>query len=108
MHEKLPKVCVQHAAGSIPVGRHGALRFTGESGCALIPKKPAPDLIRGVQRFPACAKPLRDPVAWIDAWTGAGRQDSCSSKTLEWDDNSKKSHPAAARGLINRERSRYA
>jgi hypothetical protein len=46
----------------------------------MIPKKPAPDLIRGVKRFPACAK----PVAWfgiqLDASAGEGRSEKIMLK----------------------------
>ena len=41
----------------------------------MIRKRPAPDLIRGVQRFPACAKPLHYPAGWTDASAGAGRSE---------------------------------
>src|SRR5678816_3114984 len=102
MHEELSKGCEQHVAGSIPVGRHGAF----DSPVVSDPEKPAPDLIRRVKRFPACAKPLRDRV---DRRADRRRQARPSAnKALERSDNSKKSHPAAADGLINRERTRYA
>jgi hypothetical protein len=39
----------------------------------MIPKKPAPDLIRGGNRFPACAKPLAAVVVLLDASAGEGR-----------------------------------
>jgi hypothetical protein len=46
----------------------------------MIPRRPAPDLIRGVQRFPACAK----PVAWfsirLDASAGEGRSEKIMLK----------------------------
>jgi hypothetical protein len=41
----------------------------------MIPKKPAPDLIRGGYRFPACAKPWHDLVEWTDASAGVGRSE---------------------------------
>jgi len=41
----------------------------------MIPKKPAPDLIRGGPRFPACAKPWRDLSVWTDAPAGVGRSE---------------------------------
>jgi hypothetical protein len=41
----------------------------------MIPKKPAPDLIRGGNRFPACAKPLVLFIALLDASAGEGRSD---------------------------------
>jgi hypothetical protein len=41
----------------------------------MISKMPVPDLIRDVQRFPACAKPSHGLVAWIDASAGEGRSD---------------------------------
>ncbi len=41
----------------------------------MIPKKPAPDLIRGGNRFPACAKPWHLLVVWLDASAGEGRSD---------------------------------
>ena len=36
---------------------------------------PAPDVIRGGRRFPACAKPLRCPFIRLDASAGEGRSD---------------------------------
>jgi hypothetical protein len=41
----------------------------------MIPKMPAPDLIRGGYRFPACAKPSHDPIMWNDASAGVGRSE---------------------------------
>jgi len=41
----------------------------------MISKKPAPDLIRGGNRFPACAKPWHCRVAWADASAGEGRSE---------------------------------
>jgi hypothetical protein len=41
----------------------------------MIPKKPAPDSIRGGYRFPACAKPVARFVVWLDASAGEGRSE---------------------------------
>jgi hypothetical protein len=41
----------------------------------MIPKKPAPDLIRGGHRFPACAKPRHDLIVRTNASAGVGRSD---------------------------------
>jgi hypothetical protein len=41
----------------------------------MIPKKPAPDLIRGGHRFPACAKPVEGSFIWLDASAGEGRSE---------------------------------
>jgi hypothetical protein len=41
----------------------------------MIPKKPAPDLIRGGYRFPACAEPLALFIVWLDASAGEGRSE---------------------------------
>ena len=41
----------------------------------MIPKKPAPHLMRGGYRFPACAKPWRRPISWMDASAGVGRSE---------------------------------
>jgi hypothetical protein len=41
----------------------------------MIPKKPAPDAIRGGYRFPACAKPWRRWSVWLDASVGEGRSE---------------------------------
>jgi hypothetical protein len=39
----------------------------------MIPKKLAPDLIRGGNRFPACAKPWHGSPFWLEASAGEGR-----------------------------------
>jgi hypothetical protein len=39
----------------------------------MIPKEPAPDLIWGGNRFPACAKPGHGLIMLIDASAGGGR-----------------------------------
>jgi hypothetical protein len=39
----------------------------------MIPKKPAPDLIRGGHRFPACAKSWHWFLVLLDASAGEGR-----------------------------------
>jgi hypothetical protein len=41
----------------------------------MIPKKPAPDVIRGGYRFPACAKPWHRSSFWLDASAGEGRSE---------------------------------
>jgi hypothetical protein len=41
----------------------------------MISKKLVPDLIRDVQRFPACAKPCEVLVVWTNASAGVGRSD---------------------------------
>jgi tripartite-type tricarboxylate transporter receptor subunit TctC len=41
----------------------------------MIPKKPAPHLMRGGHRFPACAKPWHSLVVWTDASAGVGRSE---------------------------------
>src|SRR5262245_30425894 len=41
----------------------------------MIPKKPAPHLMRGGYRFPACAKPVARFVVWLDASAGEGRSE---------------------------------
>jgi hypothetical protein len=41
----------------------------------MIPKKPAPRLMRGGRRFPACAKPGIVPAVWIGASAGVGRSE---------------------------------
>jgi hypothetical protein len=41
----------------------------------MIPKKPAPHLMRGGYRFPACAKPWHDFDIWLDAPAGEGRSE---------------------------------
>jgi len=41
----------------------------------MIPKKLAPDLIRGGCRFPACAKPCKRPSLPVDATAGEARSD---------------------------------
>ena len=46
----------------------------------MIPKKPAPGLIRGGNRFPACAKPWHGPWLWIDASAGEGRSEKITHK----------------------------
>jgi hypothetical protein len=46
----------------------------------MIPKKPAPDVIGGVQRFPACAKPSRPPFIRLDASAGEGRSEKIMLK----------------------------
>jgi hypothetical protein len=38
----------------------------------MIRKKPAPHLMRGGYRFPACAKPAALFIAWLDASAGEG------------------------------------
>jgi hypothetical protein len=42
---------------------------------SMIPKKPAPDLIRGGYRFPACAKPLHAFSLRLEASAGEGRSE---------------------------------
>jgi hypothetical protein len=42
---------------------------------SMIPKKPAPDSIRGGYRFPACAKPCQRLVSSFDASAGEGRSE---------------------------------
>jgi hypothetical protein len=46
----------------------------------MIPKKPAPDAIRGGYRFPACAKPLVPYLIWLDASAGEGRSEKIMHK----------------------------
>jgi hypothetical protein len=41
----------------------------------MIPKKPAPHLMRGGYRFPACAKPKQKFVVWLDASAGEARSE---------------------------------
>jgi hypothetical protein len=41
----------------------------------MIPKKPAPDVIRGGYRLPACAKPWHRSSFWLDASAGEGRSE---------------------------------
>jgi hypothetical protein len=41
----------------------------------MIPKKPAPHLMRGGYRFPACAKPLDGLSIWLNASAGEGRSE---------------------------------
>ncbi len=41
----------------------------------MIPKKPAPHLMRGGYRFPACAKPVARFFIWLDASAGEGRSE---------------------------------
>ena len=36
---------------------------------------PAPDAIRGGNRFPACAKPFARTIVWLDASAGEGRSE---------------------------------
>ena len=48
----------------------------------MIPKKPAPDLIRGGSRFPACAKPCRALLIAFDASAGEGRSDKIMRKQM--------------------------
>ena len=45
----------------------------------MIPKRPVPDLVRDRRRFPACAKPRHDPLAWINASAGGGRLEKIMS-----------------------------
>jgi hypothetical protein len=46
----------------------------------MIPKKPAPDLIRGGYRFPACAKPLQPLWVRVEASAGEGRSEKIMLK----------------------------
>ncbi len=46
----------------------------------MILKKPAPDLIRGGHRFPACAKPWHFLILWLDASAGEGRSEKIMLK----------------------------
>jgi hypothetical protein len=46
----------------------------------MIPKKPAPDLIRGGYRFPACAKPCQSRLVPFDATAGEGRSEKIMLK----------------------------
>jgi hypothetical protein len=46
----------------------------------MIPKRPVPDLIRDVQRFPACAKPVAMSIVWRDASAGEGRSEKIMLK----------------------------
>src|SRR5581483_6455394 len=53
-------------------------RLSGDAGALgltqrMIPKKPAPDLIRGGHRFPAYPKPLLGSSSSIEASAGEGR-----------------------------------
>jgi hypothetical protein len=41
----------------------------------MIPKKPAPHLMRGGYRFPACAKPLARFIVLLDASAGEARSE---------------------------------
>jgi hypothetical protein len=41
----------------------------------MIPKKPAPHLMRDGYRFPACAKPFAGLVVWFDASAGEARSE---------------------------------
>jgi hypothetical protein len=42
---------------------------------SMIPKKRAPHLMRGRNRFPACAKPLVGFIVWLGASAGEGRSE---------------------------------
>jgi hypothetical protein len=55
-------------------------RMSRAEDWCMIPKKPAPHLIRDVKRFPACAKPWHTPVVWIDASAGVGRSEKIMRK----------------------------
>jgi hypothetical protein len=46
----------------------------------MIPKSMSSTPIGDVKRFPACAKPLRRRVVWIDASAGVGRSDKIMRK----------------------------
>jgi hypothetical protein len=46
----------------------------------MIPKKPAPDLIRGGYRFPACAKPRLSRLLSFDASAGEARSEKIMLK----------------------------
>jgi hypothetical protein len=46
----------------------------------MIPKKPAPDLIRGGYRFPACAKPRQPLGVLVRASAGEGRSEEIMLK----------------------------
>ena len=46
----------------------------------MIPRRPAPDLIRGGNRFPACAKPGYARNWRVDASAGEGRSDRIMRK----------------------------
>jgi hypothetical protein len=41
----------------------------------MVPNKPAPHLMRGVKRFPACAKLSHAPARQKDATAGEGRSE---------------------------------
>jgi hypothetical protein len=58
----------------------------------MIPKKPAPHLMRGGYRFPACAKPVARIVLLRDASAGEGRSGKIMRQQEEAkrDDDSKK------------------
>jgi hypothetical protein len=61
----------------------------------MIPKKPAPHLMRGGYRFPACAKPLHGSSSGLKLRRGEGRSEKIMlMNNIERDDDSKKSHPA--------------
>jgi hypothetical protein len=46
----------------------------------MIPKEPAPDLIRGGNRFPACAKPSTQASCSFLASAGEGRSEKIMLK----------------------------
>jgi hypothetical protein len=46
----------------------------------MIPKKPAPDLIRGGNRFPACAKPWLMLAKPLEASAGEGTSEKIMRK----------------------------
>jgi hypothetical protein len=46
----------------------------------MIPKKPAPDVIRGGYRFPACAKPRQWRAFPFDASAGEARSEKIMRK----------------------------
>jgi hypothetical protein len=46
----------------------------------MIPKKPAPDVIRGGYQFPACAKPWLPVAVPFDASAGEGRSEKIMLK----------------------------
>ncbi len=48
----------------------------------MIPKKPAPDLIRGGYRFPACTKPVARLVVSLAASAGEGRSEKIMRKKI--------------------------
>jgi hypothetical protein len=47
---------------------------------SMIPKKPAPDLIQGGYRFPACAKPSERPLLSFDASAGKANSEKIMRK----------------------------